>query len=232
MSTLASQMLTAYAAHCGEADGLLELYQIAPFSKDVDDFQFRVQQNFYEGVHEAYQSDFLTELSKTHPRQQEIAELLGLRDRSSISQMKRSKSMDGVRMSAALYHHPEMPLPSQDRAALFGFARATSYIKAVAQRNPELIGSLTPQDYLYLIGLLASDQWDSAIQDPDPDKARKLAEQIISERTLTFAGPIRKGGVRPEQLVFKLQNVWSSWADFGILSLWAIPELIPEGREA
>src|SRR5258705_6769933 len=103
MNTLSSQMATAYVAHRFQADGLLERYRIVPPKHDIDDFQFRVQQKFLEGVHEAFQSDILSALNKKLGTQQKIAEVLGLKDRSSISQMKRSRTMDGIRVTASLH---------------------------------------------------------------------------------------------------------------------------------
>ncbi len=231
MSTLSSQMQTAYRAHSDQAPGLLKHYRIVPCKYEIDDLECKVQQSFYEGVHEAYQCHILNTLSKDHPKQQDLANSLGLKNRSSISQMKRSKRIDAVRLTAALYNNPKITLPSQERAALFGFARATSYVKSIALGDPAIEGSMEPQDFSYLTGLLASDQWDSVVQDHDLIKARILAERIVSERTISGARLIRKDHIQPEQLVFMLQAVWSSWANFGILSLSVIPELIPEWNE-
>jgi hypothetical protein len=228
MSTLSSQMQTACRVHSIQASKLLKHYRIVPYKYDIDDLECRLQQSFYEGVHEAYQCHILNTLTKDHPKQQDLANSLGLKNRSSISQMKRSKRIDAVRLTAALYNNPNITLPSQERAALFGFARATSHVKGIALGDPNIEGSMGPQDFSYLTGLLACDQWDSAVRDPNLSKARILAEQIVTERTVSGAGPIRKGDIEPEQLVFMLQGLWLSWADFGILSLSVIPELIPE----
>jgi hypothetical protein len=124
-----------------------------------------------------------------------------------------------------------MQLPSTDTAALFGFARATSHVKAIAYRDPSLEGTLRPQDFSYLIGLLANNEWDEATRDTDLEKARIMAQQIVAERTIVRNGPVRKDGSRPEQLVLMLQDLWLSWSEFGILALWAIPECIPETKE-
>jgi hypothetical protein len=225
-------MLTAYEAHSDELHELLTQYQITPPEYDFDQFQFSIQQSFYEGVHEVYQIDVLDMLTKKHRKQQNVADVLGLKDRSSISQMKRYKRMDAVRFTAALYHNPEMKLPSQERAALFGFARATSHVKAIAYNDDSFEGAMTAQDFSYLTGILATSQWYSAIRARDYNIVRELAQQIISERTITATTPIRKGRTRPEQLVLMLQHLWLSWGDFAILSLSAIPELIPQGKEA
>jgi len=231
MSTLSSQMQTAYRAHSEQAHSLLKHYRIVPSRYDIDDLECTVQQIFYEGVHEGFLSHILDRLSKDHPKQQDIANSLGLKNRSSISQMKRSKRIDAVRLTAALYNNPTITLPTQERLALFGFAKATSYLKGLAFGDPTLEGSLGPQHFSYLTGLLASDQWDSAVRDSDLSNARMLAVQIVSERTISDAGQVQKGDIEPEQLVFMLQALWVSWADFGILSLSIIPELIPEGNE-
>jgi hypothetical protein len=232
MSIFTSQMLTAYEAHCGGAHELLKHYGIIPPKHTFDDFQFGVQQSFYEGVHEVYQTDILNMLTKKYGNQQNIAEHLGLKDHSSISRMKRYKRMDSLRFTTALYLNPDLTLPSQERAALFGFARATSHVKAMAYGDPSFEGVMTAQDFSYLVGILASSEWYSAIQAKDYSIVRELAEQIIQERAIAVEGVIRNDGIRPEQFVLKLQDLWLSWADFGILALYAIPELIPEGKEA
>src|SRR5215213_3850185 len=179
MSTLSSQMMTAYEAHSGDVLALLKHYQIIPPKHPFDDFQFSVQQSFYEGVHEVYQIDILNMLTKKHRKQQNVAEVLGLKDRSSISQMKRYKRMGAVRFTSALYHNPDLTLPSQERAALFGFARATSHVKAIAYADPSFEGTMTAQDFSYLTGILATSEWYSAVPAKDYSTARKLAEQII-----------------------------------------------------
>jgi hypothetical protein len=232
MSTLSSQMMTAYEAHCGEAHQLLKHYGITPPKHTFDDFQFGVQQSFYEGVHEVYQIDILNMLTKKYGNHQNIAEHLGLKDHSSISQMKRYKRMYAVRFTAALYLNPDLTLPSQERAALFGFARATSHVKAIAYDDPSFEGAMSAQDFSYLIGILATSEWYSAIQARDYSIVRQLAEQIIKERPIAVEGAIRNAGIGAEHFVLKLQELRLSWADFGILALSAIPELIPEGKEA
>jgi hypothetical protein len=231
MSTLSSQLMAAYEAHSGETHALLKHYQIIPPKHPFDEFQFSVQQCFYEGVHEVYQMDILRALTKKHRKQQNVAEELGLRDRSSISQMKRYKRMGAVRFTSALYHNPELTLPSQERAALFGFARATSHVKAIAYEDPSFESVMTAQDFSYLTGILATSEWYSAISAKDYSIGRRLAEQIIKERTITVEGVIQTDGIRPEQFVLKLQDLRLLWADFGILALSVIPELIPQGKE-
>jgi hypothetical protein len=225
-------MSAAYDTHRHRCDALLQEHCILTARDFPDDFLLHVHNSFFMGVHEAYQSSILEALTRELGTQQNIAEALGLKDRSSISQMLRSGTMDGIRVTAALYQCPTIQLPTRELAALFGFARATSFIKSVAYRDRSIEGSMKPQDFSYLVGVLANDQWDRAIRDTDPTRARRLAEEIVNERTIARFGPVRKDGGRPEQLVLMLQGLWFAWADFAILSLWAIPECFPEVIEA
>lgn len=231
MTSTDSVMSTAYDSHRHEADMLLMRYQIVHKRGAVEDFQFGVLKSFHRGVHEAYKKVLLNALKRKLCTQQDMAEALGLKDRSSISKMLHSETMDGIRITTALHLCPGVQLPSRHTAALFGFARATSHVKAVAYREPSLEGTMKPQSFSYLMGLLASSQWDAAIRDADLEKARSLAQQIVTERTMARGGAVRKDRSRPEQLVLMLQDLWLSWSEFAILALWAIPECIPETKE-
>jgi|GEM_PF-5484122 len=232
MSSLSSQMAAAYDIHQDRADTLRQAHHVLVASDNLDDFLLHIQNRFFLGVHEAFQESILGALSRELGTQQRIAEVLGLKDRSSISQMIRSGTMDGIRVTAALYQYPEIPLPSRERAALFGFARATSFIKSVAYEDRQLEGSMKAQDFAYLVGVLAHEEWDVAIRDADPTKARQLAQHIVSERTIACFESRRKEATRPESLVLMLQELQFAWADFAVLALWAIPECMPESREA
>jgi len=231
MNTLDCLMTTAYDSHRHEAEAILMRYQIVPGPDAVEDFQFGVLKSFNQGVHEAYKKVIQKTLKQKLGSQQNIAEALGLKDRSSISKMLHSQTMEGIRITSALHLCPEMQLPSSETAALSGFARATSHVKAVAWREPSLEGTMKPQNFSDLIGLLANDEWDAATRDPDLGRARTLAEQIVAERMIARGGAVRKDGRRQEQLVLMLQNLWLSWSEFAILALWAIPECIPETKE-
>jgi hypothetical protein len=231
MNTLDCLMSTAYDSHRHEAEAILTRYQIVSRPEAVEDFQFGVLKSFNQGVHEAYKKVIQRTLKQKLGSQQSIAEALGLKDRSSISKMLHSNTMEGIRITTALHICPEMQLPSSETAALYGFARATSHVKAVAWREPSLVGAMKPQNFADLLGLLANDQWDAAIRDPDLGKARMLAQQIAAERTIARGGAVHKDGRRQEQLVLMFQNLWWSWSEFAILALWAIPECIPETKE-
>jgi hypothetical protein len=228
---MSTDCLTAYDFHRHEADALLMHHRIVPRIDVVEDFQFGVLKSFHRGVHEAHKKVIQSALKQKFGSQQNIAAALGLTDRSSVSKIFHSETMDGIRITTALQLCPEMQLPSSEKAALSGFARATSHVKAVAWREPSLEGTLKPQKFRYLIGLLANDQWDAATRDTDLEKARALAQQIVAERTIARGDAVRKDHRRPEQLVLMLQNLWLSWSEFAILALWAIPECIPETKE-
>jgi len=162
--------------------------------------------------------------------QQEIAEALGLKDRTSISHMLKSGAMDGIRITAAFYLYPGLlkRLPTPERAALYGFARATSFIKALVYDDMTIEGAMKPQDFSYLVGVLASSEWNTAILDHDHDVVRKLAKQIILERTISTVESVFDARNREEQYVLKLQELKLAWGDFAVIALWAIPECIPE----
>lgn len=220
-------MQTAHENHRTQAEALLQRHEIEVNLDELDDFMLVVQNEFFIGVHHAYREAILGALSEELGTQQHIAAALGLKDRSSISQMVRSGYMDGVRVTAALYGFPGIPLPTREQAALFGFARATSVIKAAAYRDESIKGSMTAQDFSYLVGVLASEKWDAAIRDTSLENARELAMKIVDERTITTSPKVS----RAEQHVLMLQELWIKWGDFGVLALWAIPECIPEDGE-
>ena len=227
MTNLSLQMLAANENHGTRAEGLMRRHGIEIDMDALDDFMLVVQNEFFVGVHHAYREAILTALSEELGTQQRIAAALGLKDRSSISQMVRSGTMDGIRVTAALYGFPEISLPTRELAALFGFARATSFIKAAAYGDQSIKGSMTAQEFSYLVGVLASDKWDSAMGDSNLDAARDFATEIIRERTIKTVPTAS----RPEQHVLMLQELRFKWGDFGVLALWAIPECIPEDDE-
>jgi len=228
-SSLSAQMITAYDHHWSKRDLLLGEYSSTLNPDDLDEFQSLVRERFYKGVHTAYAEAILLSLSTKLRTQQQIAEALGLKDRTSISQMLRSGTIHGVRLTAALYQYPDLITPpTRDVAALFGFARSTSYIKALVLDDKRIEGSMSPQDFSYLVGVLASDVWKAAICDRDPDTARRLSAEIVRERTIVTPRPPNKGRRRSEQYVLMLQQIVFDWADFGVLALCAIPDCIPE----
>jgi hypothetical protein len=229
-SSLSTHMLLAYENHSSRADQVRKSYINDVELGDLDNFLLIVKNRFFLGVHSAFLEAILQMLTEELKTQQRIAEVLGLKDRTSISQMLRSGSIDGIRVTAALYQYPHLikHLPTRERAALFGFARATSFIKAQAYKDMSIEGSMSPQDFSYLVGVLASHDWESAIRNPDPYVARRIATQIVQERGITAIRATRDDRRRPEQYVLTLQELWVNWADFAVLALWAIPECIPE----
>ena len=231
-SSLSAHMLTAYDNHISRANGVLNSYISVPSFADLDEFCLVIKKRFFLGVHNAFLEAILQALIKELKTQQRIAEALGLKDRTSISQMIRSGSIDGIRVTAAFYQYPYLikHLPTQERAALFGFARAVSFIKAHAYNDASIEGSMSPQDFSYLVGVMANSEWASAIRNSDPQVARRVATQIIQERTITNILSSVSGRSRPEQYVLMLQELWVTWADFAVLALWAIPDCIPEGN--
>ena len=79
-----------------------------------------------------------------------------------------------------------------------------------------------------MIGILAANDWDAAVRDlNNPNTARQLAAKIISERSVLLFDEMKNQSRRPEQVVMQLQQLRIGWADFAIITMWAIPELIP-----
>lgn len=228
-TSLATHMLTAYDNHYLRADHVLRNYINRSELGDLDNFLLIVKNRFFLGVHGAFLDAILDALTKELKTQQRIADALGLKDRTSISQMTRSGSIDGLRVTTALYQYPNLieTLPTRERAALFGFARATSFIKAQAYKDESIEGSMSPQDFSYLVGVLATRDWESALRNPDPHVVRRIATQIVQERGITTIRSTNSDRRRPEQYVLMLQELWVNWADFAVIALWAIPECIP-----
>ncbi len=226
--SLSASMITAYDNHRSRAAQVLKSYSTDAWLGDPDDFCLIVKKRFFLGVHSAFLEAILEALAKELKTQQRMAEALGLKDRTSISQMIRSGSIDGIRITAALYQYPDLIRHlTRERAALFGFARATSFIKAQAYNDISIEGSMSPQDFSYLVGVLANNEWRSAITNPDPYVVRRIATQIVQERGITTIRATDERR-RPEQYVLMLQELWGNWADFAGLALWTIPDCIPE----
>jgi hypothetical protein len=222
--------MTAYLAHRNKSDGLVRRYENLP-APDIDDFQSEIQVSFLKGILEALQLTVESNMAERFGTQQEMAEVLGLKNHSSISHMNRSGSINGLRLAAALYAYPNQPLPPPELSALFGFARATSHVKAVALQDTSFERALKGQEFSYLVGLLAHSDWESAVCDPDEEKARVVAEQIIKERAIPLLQPSRKKKASREGGAIMLQTLWANWVDFAVITLCNIPERIPDLEE-
>src|SRR4029079_12794426 len=231
MSAPSRQLITVYLAHRNKSDGLVRRYENLPPALDIDDFQSEIQMSFLEGVHEAFQLRVVSNMVEKFGTQQEAAEVMGLKNHSSISHMNGSGSIDGLRLTAALYAYPNQPLPPREVSALFGFARATSHVKAVALQDPSFERALKAQEFSYLVGLLAHPHWESAVSDRDEERARVVAEQIIKERAIPLLQPSREKKDSREGRAIMLQKLWVNWADFAVITLCNIPERIPDSEE-
>jgi hypothetical protein len=232
-SSLGDQMLIAYEKQRKRGVLLMRKYGEEIAEGDLDDFVLAVRDRFIHGVHTAYLAEILRALKEELVTRQQMAEALGLGHRTTISKIIKSGTMSGVRLTAALNQYREIiNIPSRDLCALYGFSRATSYIKAQAYDDTSIEGSMSPQDFSYLVGVLASGEWDAAIRAHDPNEGRRVAAQIVSERKLAAVGPVPRRRPRPEQYVLMLQELWMRWSDFAVIALWAIPDCIPEDKRA
>ncbi len=233
MSTpLCAQLLALYDRYSVRVDLRLELYKACSLGPEVyaaPNFEKKVRDSFLLGVHAAFQEAIMTALAKEFDTQQEMADALGLDDRSNIPHIKKSGKIEGIRFTTALYRFPHLiKMPSRELAALYGFARATSLLKALARPDASIEDKMTPQDFSYLIGVLSEPEWDAAVGSLDPLFARELAAQIILDKTI---GDIKQNPLsteRPEQLVKQLQGLRNRWGPFAVLSLLIIPDEIPE----
>src|ERR1041384_7123428 len=228
---LSGQMLAAYDRSSLRAGRIRKRFESEPSFADVDQFELEVRNQFLVGVHSAFSKEMVMFLRRNVGAQQRIADLLGLKDRTSISKMLRSGTMDGIRITAALYQFGHLiTLPTRELAALHGFARATSFIKAQVYQDDSIAGSMAPQEFSDLIGVLASDEWDDALRDPDPEVARAVAIRIVDERKISTGGQSARANYRPEQCVMMLKDVHETWGDYGVLALCSIPDCIPLGE--
>lgn len=171
----------------------------------------------------------MQELAEECDTQQEMADALGLDDRSNIPHMKRSRKIDGIRFTTALFRFPSLlqKLPPRELAALHGFARATSFLKSLGRNNPSIEGTMTPQDFSYLIGILSEPEWDAAIRSTDLLAARGLAAQIILDKTIGDINQNPYSTESPEQLVRILQELRNRWGPFAVLAILIISDDIP-----
>ncbi len=236
--SLSEQMLEAYDRSASRADRFRKLHGSDDVFTNVDQFELEVRRRFLLGVHHAFSKEIIAWMTRNVGAQQRIADALGLKDRTSISKMLRSGTMDGVRVTAALYQFGHIiTLPTRERAALHGFSHATSFIKAQVLHDDSIEGSMTPQEFSDLVGMLADEEWDDAIRDPNPATAREVAVRIIDEREIPADGPQtrRSKRLRPEQCVMMLKDVHETWGDYGAVALCSIPDCIPtveSSREA
>lgn len=224
-------MLGLFDKYTARTDLRLELLKACEIHLGVSAYaslEKKVRGRFLLGVHNAFQEAILAALTKECDTQQEMADALGLDDRSNIPHIKKSRKLDGIRFTTALYRFPHLiKFPSRELAALYGFARATSFIKGFARDDASIEGTLTHQGFSYLVGVLAEPGWEAAVRNPEPLQARKLAAQIILDKTISDADSNARGAERPEQHVRMLQDLRNRWGYFAVLSLLIIPDDIP-----
>lgn len=231
--SLGDQMLTAYEKQRKHGDSLMRKYGGQIVGGDLDDFVLMVRDHFLHGVHTAFLDEILRALKEKLITRRQMAEALGLSHPTTISKIIKSGTMSGVRLTAALNQYREIiNMPSRELCALYGFSRATSYIKSRAFDDASIERSMSPQDFSYLVGVLASSEWDAAICAHEPNEGRRVAAQIVHERILAGGGPAtrHRRRLRPEQYVLMLQELWMRWGDFAVIALWAIPDCIPEDK--
>lgn len=229
-TSLSAQMLTAYDKYDSQIELLLRQCGINSSLTDRDDLHTKVRNRFFLGVHTAFQKAILKALTKELGTQQQVAEVLGLKDRTSISQMIRSGTIEGIRLTAALYQYNHLiRLPEPELAAAYGFARATSFLKALAHDDEAIEGSMSPGDFSLLMGVLANKEWEAALRSQDPQPVRELAARVVRERTIDDDSTQDDDNkCRPEQRVLMLQALRLRWGDFAAISLCIIPECIPD----
>lgn len=223
ISSLRDCLLTAQEQFRSRARSVLQ--RCIPREELEENFYLAVKNEFLSGVHTAYVKEIVRRLGKLMPTQQEQADALGLKDRTSISKMNSSGTIDGVRLTAILCLYPDLITHQaiRKRATLHGFARATSFIKAQANHKATIKETMSPQDFSYVAGVLASSEWALALRSPDPRVAREVAARIVRQWSLTLEATSRQG----DQNVQMLRGLYEDWAEFVVATLWVIPECIP-----
>jgi hypothetical protein len=234
--SLGSPLLAAYERHFLLGDELMRNYADEGDEVALDEFLFDVHNSFLDGVHTAHLHAVIRALMEKFGNQQGVAEALGLKHRTSISQMLRSQTIDGVRLTAALDQFRDIKLPPRSLSALYGFARATSFVRALDLKDASLKGTLGPQEFSYLVGMLASDEWDEAVRHPDPAVGRRVAAVIARERAIVMPWPPptsrrQPRRLRPEQFVLPLVQLHNEWGTYAVVTLTAIPECIPADED-
>ncbi len=227
-SSLRACLRIAYEQHGSFGRSMLRKYIPEEEFEDPNEFCLDVKNEFLAGAHTAYVKAIVKGLGREMPTQQQQADALGLKDRTSISKMNSSGTIDGIRFTAALYLYPHLiDQQTRERAALHGFARAISFIKAWAYKDATIERSMSPQDFSFVIGVLASREWEPALRDRNYYAAREVAARIVRERSLTPARVLEGEKRRGDQNVLMLQELRERWAEFAVAALWVIPEYIP-----
>lgn len=234
-SSLGSQLLMASERQRSLGAELMQQYADKSDDDAVEDFLFEVRNHFLLGVHTAHFHTTLRALMDKLGSQQRVAEALGLKHRTSISKMLRSRTMDGVRLTAALDQFRDISKPPRSLSALYGFSRAASFIKALDLKDASVEGMMSPQAFAYLAAMLASDEWDEAVRHPDPWEGRRVAARIAREWAIEEPWPPprrrERPALRPEQYVLQFLGLRDGWGTCAVVALTAIPECIPEDED-
>src|ERR1700755_1497972 len=233
---LSQHMYNAYARQRSRGEGLLREYSGARDDAELDAFYDLVRDHFNSGVHAAIVHAIVRALIDKYGNQQAAAEALGLRHRTSITKMLRSETIEGKRLTCALNicrNYIEQPSP--ELCTLYGFSRATAYVKARTLRDANIEKKMTPQEFSLTLGILESDEWDSALRSRDPEEARRVAEKLVRERAIEvqWPRPPKRGRppLRREQCVIALRRISDEWSPYAVVALTAIPDCIPEDEE-
>jgi len=171
---------------------LQELWASLCLSDDErDDVELQTRRAFVRGVNAAYHEAAFRFLKSRGLSQQQIADELGKKDRTSISKSMKSKRIDGETLTWLMTQYPDFRLPSRPRAFAYGYASAVTYFRTRCEQDCGAGDDrLQPEQFECLLGLFSSADWLKASVERRAQRKREVEEQVFAEIKRSWNSPI------------------------------------------
>jgi hypothetical protein len=197
------------------------LYASLGFSDEQrDEIEFDVKRAFICGVNSAYCEAALRFLNGRYKSQQDIADELGKRDRTSISKMESSKRIDGNTLSWMLTRFADFRIPSKSHALVVGYAAAISILRELCgQWDGHPDEALSGEQFECLLRLFSNADWLQASVARNRERKTEVEERVLRQ--------LKRGWNRPFPVrnVHGLRQIVQEWARYFLICIDMIPTL-------
>jgi hypothetical protein len=176
-------------------------------------FSRSVKRKFMEGIHRAFADKALAFLVDTFGTDAKIAEALGLKDRTSISHMRKNRRIEGSILTFIIREF-RLAMPSDDVCDKSGYVAAVPYVRK-AQRRGDSDGDEFDLEYLEcLLRVLSNKSWREAQRSKNANRCENIGISILDEVHKCIQKPWRVRSVPV------LEQTIRDWCEPFLLCAW------------
>lgn len=176
-----------------------------------------VRRKFMEGIHHVFADTVLGFLDSEFNSDAEIAESLGLKDRTSISHMRKNRRIDGPILTYVLREFGgKLALPSAEVCDKGGYLFAVPNIRKVRIRDENCGDDFSLEDLECLLQTLPCRAWREAQRDLDMGRIRRVGKNLLDTVHDTVDKPWRVKSVPV------LEQTLSEWREPFLLCAWIV----------